>query len=72
MISYKKSINILKKSKIIIKDEIIKSKKAIYNLNVDKSVSKIGNGNELKKFDPSKLPNYIQKNKNQFKEWMED
>ena len=53
-------------------DEIIKSKKAIYNLNVDKSVSKIGNGNELKKFDPSKLPNYIQKNKNQFKEWMED
>ena len=53
-------------------DEIIKDKKAIYDLKVDKTASKIGNGNTLKKFEMNKLPAYIQKNKNIFKDWIEE
>jgi len=52
-------------------DKIIKDKRAIYDLNVDKTVNKIGNGNDLKKFDINKLPIYIQKNLNTFKEWID-
>jgi len=52
-------------------DEIIKNKKAIYNLNVDKSVSKMGNGSKLKKFELNKLPIYIQENLNKLKEWID-
>ena len=52
-------------------NEIIKNKKAIYNLSVDKSVGKIGNGNSLEKFDFKKLPKYIQINKDNFKEWID-
>ncbi len=37
-------------------DEIIKNKQAIYDLKVDKTVNKIGNGNILKKFELNKLP----------------
>ena len=51
-------------------NEIIKNKKAIYNLKVDKSVSKIGNGSNLEKFDFKKLPKYIQDHKKKFKEWI--
>jgi beta-1,4-mannosyl-glycoprotein beta-1,4-N-acetylglucosaminyltransferase len=52
-------------------DKIIKNKKAIYNLGVDKNANKIGNGDVLKKFEIDKLPNYIQKNQNNFKEWID-
>ena len=52
-------------------DKIINNKKAIYNLNVDKSVSKIGHGNDLEKFDFKKLPKYIQNNKENFKKWID-
>ena len=38
--------------------EIIKNKKAIYNLKVDKTLNKFGNGDVLKKFELSKLPEY--------------
>ena len=51
--------------------EIIKNKRAIYNLNVDKTENKIGNGNKLIKFEFNKLPLYIQKNKDNFKEWID-
>ena len=51
--------------------KIINNKKAIYNLNVDKSVSKIGNGDDLEKFDFKKLPKYIQDNKENLKEWID-
>ena len=47
------------------------NKEAIYNLNVDKSVTKIGNGNKLEKFKLDRLPNYIQKNKDIYKEWID-
>ena len=52
-------------------DKIIKSKRAIYDLKVDKTVNKIGNGNKLEKFKLNKLPNYIQINLSKFKEWMD-
>ena len=53
-------------------DEIIKNKKAIYNLNVDKSVNKFEHGNKLEKFEFNKLPGYIQKNKDNFKDWIDE
>ena len=52
-------------------DKIIKDKQAIYDLKVDKTVNKIGNGNTLKKFEINKLPNYIQVNQKRLKEWMD-
>ena len=52
-------------------NEIIKNKRAIYNLNVDKTENKIGNGNKLEKFEIKKLPLYVQKNLSTFKEWID-
>jgi len=52
-------------------DKIIKNKLAIYDLKVDKTVNKIGNGNRLEKFDINKLPNYIQINQNYLKDWID-
>ena len=52
-------------------DKIIKDKKAIYNLNVDKSVNKFGSGDKLEKFDFNKLPVFVQKNKNNLKDWID-
>ena len=52
-------------------DKIIKDKQAIYDLKVDKTVNKIGKGNTLKKFEIGKLPNYIQTNRDNFKEWID-
>ena len=51
--------------------EIIKNKKAIYDLKVDKTLNKFGNGGVLKKFELSKLPGYIIKNQKKFLEWMD-
>ena len=51
--------------------EIIKNKKAIYDLKVDKTFNKFGNGDVLKKFELSKLPGYIIKNQKKFLEWMD-
>jgi len=52
-------------------ETVIKDKKAIYDLRVDKTVNKIGNGSKLKKFELNKLPIYIQKNKDNLKEWID-
>ena len=52
-------------------DKIIKDKQAIYDLKVDKTDNKIGNGNKLEKFDINKLPNYIQINQNDLKNWID-
>jgi beta-1,4-mannosyl-glycoprotein beta-1,4-N-acetylglucosaminyltransferase len=52
-------------------EKIMKDKKAIYNLMVDKSLNKFENGDELKKFEFNKLPIYIQKNKSNFQEWID-
>jgi len=52
-------------------DKIIKDKKAIYDLTVDKTTNKIGNGSKLEKFEFNKLPTYIQENYNNYKEWID-
>ncbi len=53
-------------------DKIIKNKQAIYDLKVDKTVNKIGNGSKLEKFEINKLPNYIQANKDNLKKLTEE
>ena len=52
-------------------DKIIKNKQAIYDLKVDKTVIKIGNGSKLEKFEINKLPNYIQTHQDNLKDWMD-
>ena len=52
-------------------EKLIREKKAIYNLNVDKRNQKIGDGNKLEIYDIKKLPNYIFDNLNKFKEWID-
>ena len=52
-------------------EDIIKKKQAIYDLKVDKRVNKIGDGSKLEKFSITKLPNYLQNNKNKFEEWID-
>ena len=52
-------------------EEIIKNKQAIYDLKVDKTVNKIGVGSNLEKFELTKLPNYIQENIGNYKEWLD-
>ena len=49
---------------------LIKNKKAIYDLNADKRSQKFGNGIELENYDIKKLPNYIYKNLDKFKDWI--
>ena len=50
---------------------LIKNKRAIYDLNVDKKVNKVGNGVILDNFNLQRLPSYIQKNLNKYKDWMD-
>ena len=50
---------------------IIKNKQAIYDLKVDKRVNKIGNGSELEDYPLSKLPLYLQENKEKYKLWLD-
>lgn len=50
---------------------IIKNKQAIYDLTVDKTVNKIGNGNKLEKFPLIELPRYLQNNLEKFKNWID-
>ena len=53
-------------------DQLVQSKKPIYDLKVDKRVNKIGNrGITLEKFEISKLPNYIISNQSNFKDWID-
>ena len=52
-------------------EKIIQDKQAIYDLTVDKTTNKIGNGSKLEKFELEKLPIYIQLNKDNYKEWMD-
>ena len=52
-------------------DEIIKNKQAIYDLKADQRINKIGTGAKLEKFEFIKLPIYVQKNKINFKEWID-
>ena len=51
-------------------NKIIKSKKAIYDLNLDQRANnRFLTGNKLSKFNFKLLPRYIQENKTKFKKW---
>ena len=52
-------------------ENIMKNKKAIYDLKVDKKINKIGNGSKLIKFDFDKLPRFLKENKQLYKNWLE-
>lgn len=52
-------------------NNIIKSKKAIYDLNLDqRAENRFFTGNKLRKYNFNLLPAYIQKNKTKFKKWI--
>ena len=52
-------------------ENIIKNKKAIYNLKMDKRLSKFGEGDELEKYPIEKLPKFLQDNIKNYKEWID-
>jgi len=52
-------------------DKIIKEKKTIYDLKVDKRVSKFNKGQKLTTIDLKLLPNYIQNNIEKYKLWLD-
>ena len=52
-------------------EEIIKSKKSIYNLKVDMKTEKIDGTQNLKPTDKSELPDFIKKNSIKYSNWME-
>jgi beta-1,4-mannosyl-glycoprotein beta-1,4-N-acetylglucosaminyltransferase len=52
-------------------NNIIKSKKAIYDLNLDQRAdNRFLTGNKLRKFNFNLLPSYIQDNKAKFNKWL--
>ena len=51
-------------------EDIIKDKKAIYDLKVDKTVNKIGNGSKLIDYPLIKLPQYLKNNIEKYKNWL--
>ena len=61
-------INPLKTEEI---KNIIEKKQAIYDLNVDKRVNKIGNGSKLDNYPINKLPLYLQNNKKKYEQWID-
>ena len=52
-------------------DKIIKNKRAIYDLKVDKKVNKIGDGSKLEKYPINKLPKFLQNNLKNFDKWID-
>ena len=52
-------------------EKIIKDKRAIYDLKVDKRLSKIGIGEKLEKYPMDKLPKFLQDNLDKYKNWID-
>ena len=52
-------------------EEIIKNKKAIYDLKADKRSNKIGSGSKLEKYSMDKLPKYLQDNQKYYEKWID-
>ena len=52
-------------------NKIINEKKAIYDLTADQRKNKIGTGSKLEIYDNKKLPEYLLKNINKYKNWIE-
>ena len=61
-------INPLGKDKI---EEIIRSKKSIYNLRADMKTEKFDGTQNLKPTDGSELPDFIKENKKKYLNWIE-
>ena len=61
-------INPLKTNEI---KNIIEKKQAIYDLNVDKRISKFGNGSKLENYPINKLPQYLQNNIKKYEQWID-
>jgi len=53
-------------------EKMINDKKTIYNLRADQKEKKFDGVNRLDKIDINSLPSYILKNKNKFKDWIEE
>ena len=52
-------------------NEIIENKQAIYDLKVDKRVTKIGDGSKLENYSLEKLPKFLQNNIEKFRDWID-
>ena len=52
--------------------KLVEEKRTIYNLKTDQRLNQFKNGNKLNKIDISLLPNYILKNKDKLKKWIEN
>jgi len=54
-------------------NQIIKNNETIYDMFTDKSAKKFSDNKrqKLQKYDFSRLPKYIQTNKDKFKEWID-
>ena len=52
-------------------EQVMKNKKAIYDLKVDKKVKKFGSGKQLEKYSIDKLPKFLQNNLNKYKDWID-
>ena len=52
-------------------EKIIKSKKAIYNVNADKRQGKFGEGPQLIKINSDKIPNYLKNNPQIYSKWLD-
>ena len=52
-------------------ENIINKKMAIYDLNLDKKLNKLGEGKKLELYDMNKLPPYIKENKKKFEGWLD-
>ena len=51
--------------------KIMNNKKAIYDLRVDKTVNKIGTGDQLEKYNLENLPETIKLNLDKYKKWLD-
>ena len=52
-------------------NRLVKQKKAIYDLRVDKRVNKVGNGVTLENIKLDKLPVYIKQNLEKYNGWLD-
>ncbi len=52
-------------------EEIIQNKTAIYDLTLDKREQKIGSGKKLEKYPLDRLPQFLQDNINNYKDWID-
>ncbi|MBD1161661.1 hypothetical protein IDH30_05190 [Pelagibacterales bacterium SAG-MED15] len=52
-------------------EKIIKSKKAIYDVNADKRQSKFGEGPQLIKINSDEIPNYLKNNPQIYSKWLD-